>query len=122
MLGKQAGGSLGTFSKGIMATEFDDVVFSCALNTLQKPIQTAHGWHLIIAHNRSDVPEKGSNVLQCKLRVHFGMPEFADSIPNGILHSIACETHRQCSLSQNFAKKSTSKDFVITVIAPGGMW
>lgn len=44
--GKQ-GGSLGTFSKGEMVKEFDNVVFKCELGRIHGPIKTEFGFHLI---------------------------------------------------------------------------
>lgn len=44
--GKQ-GGDLGTFKRGQMVKPFDDVVFSAPLNTVQGPVQTQFGYHLI---------------------------------------------------------------------------
>jgi len=44
--GKQ-GGSLGQFRQGQMVKEFDQVVFSAALNTVHGPVKTQFGYHLI---------------------------------------------------------------------------
>ena len=41
------GGSLGTFEKGNMVKEFDNVVFSQDLNKIHGPIKTQFGFHLI---------------------------------------------------------------------------
>jgi len=43
----QRGGDLGTFKRGQMVKPFDDVVFSAPLNTVQGPVQTQFGYHLI---------------------------------------------------------------------------
>jgi len=48
------GGDLGEFGQGQMVKEFDDVVFSADLNTVQGPVQTQFGYHLIEITNRSD--------------------------------------------------------------------
>jgi len=48
------GGDLGEFGQGQMVKEFDDVVFSAELNTVQGPVQTQFGYHLIEITNRSD--------------------------------------------------------------------
>lgn len=45
--GKQAGGSLGWFSRGMMVKEFDDVAFDLAVGGLSDIIETQFGFHLI---------------------------------------------------------------------------
>jgi len=41
------GGHLGTFSKGEMVKEFDNVVFKEDLNRVHGPVKTEFGFHLI---------------------------------------------------------------------------
>ena len=41
------GGHLGTFSKGEMVREFDNVVFKEDLNRVHGPVKTEFGFHLI---------------------------------------------------------------------------
>lgn len=41
------GGELGTFGRGQMVKEFDEVVFSAALNEVQGPVKTQFGYHLL---------------------------------------------------------------------------
>ncbi|WP_024850907.1 peptidylprolyl isomerase [Hydrogenovibrio kuenenii] len=41
------GGDLGIFGKGVMVSEFDEVVFSAPLNEAQGPVKTQFGYHLI---------------------------------------------------------------------------
>ena len=49
------GGDLGSFSPGMMVKEFDEVVFSEAdLNTVQGPVKTQFGYHLIEITSRED--------------------------------------------------------------------
>ncbi|HEB58620.1 MAG TPA: peptidylprolyl isomerase [Gammaproteobacteria bacterium] len=50
----ESGGDLGEFSQGMMVPEFDEVVFNAALNTVQGPVQTQFGFHLIEIISRSD--------------------------------------------------------------------
>ncbi len=50
--GKQ-GGDLGEFSPGQMVREFDEVVFSADVGTLQGPVKTQFGYHLIEVTKRS---------------------------------------------------------------------
>jgi peptidyl-prolyl cis-trans isomerase C len=48
------GGDLGEFGKGQMVKEFDDVVFTGALNTVHGPVKTQFGYHLLEITNRTD--------------------------------------------------------------------
>ena len=41
------GGALGTFSPGQMVREFDEVVFSADIGTVQGPVKTQFGYHLV---------------------------------------------------------------------------
>lgn len=51
--GKQ-GGDLGEFGPGMMVKEFDEVVFSAPINTVQGPVQTQFGYHLLEVTSRTD--------------------------------------------------------------------
>ncbi len=44
--GKQ-GGDLGEFSPGQMVREFDDVVFTADIGSVQGPVKTQFGYHLL---------------------------------------------------------------------------
>jgi len=48
------GGDLGEFGPGMMVPEFDKVVFSAAVNTVQGPVKTQFGYHLLEVTNRED--------------------------------------------------------------------
>lgn len=48
------GGELGTFGRGQMVKEFEDVVFSADVGVVQGPVQTQFGYHLIEVTERSD--------------------------------------------------------------------
>ncbi|MEI6895328.1 MAG: peptidylprolyl isomerase, partial [Colwellia sp.] len=47
------GGDLGSFGPGQMVPEFDEVVFSAPLNTVQGPVKTQFGYHLLEVTERS---------------------------------------------------------------------
>ena len=49
---KAQGGDLGQFGPGMMVKEFDDIAFSSDLNTLQGPVKTQFGYHLIEVTSR----------------------------------------------------------------------
>lgn len=44
---KAQGGDLGSFGRGQMVPEFDEVVFSAELNKVQGPVKTQFGYHLL---------------------------------------------------------------------------
>ena len=48
------GGDLGEFSPGMMVREFDKVVFSAEINTVQGPVKTEFGYHLLEVTSRRD--------------------------------------------------------------------
>ncbi|MFW5426838.1 MAG: peptidylprolyl isomerase [Methylophagaceae bacterium] len=49
-----SGGDLGEFGPGMMVPEFDAVVFSAPVNTVQGPVQTQFGYHLLEVTSRTD--------------------------------------------------------------------
>ncbi len=50
----QQGGDLGEFGPGMMVKEFDDVVFTADLNSVEGPVQTQFGYHLLEVTSRTD--------------------------------------------------------------------
>ena len=50
----QKGGDLGEFAPGMMVPEFDQVVFSADINTVQGPVKTQFGYHLLEVTSRTD--------------------------------------------------------------------
>jgi peptidyl-prolyl cis-trans isomerase C len=50
---KAQGGALGSFGKGQMVKEFEDVVFSADLNIVQGPVKTQFGYHLLEVTTRT---------------------------------------------------------------------
>ncbi len=51
---RMQGGALGTFGPGQMVKEFDEVVFSAELNTVQGPVKTQFGYHLVEVTARTE--------------------------------------------------------------------
>jgi len=48
------GGDLGTFPKGMMVPEFDEVVFNDEIGVIHGPIKTQFGYHLLEITSRED--------------------------------------------------------------------
>ncbi len=49
----QRGGELGTFGRGQMVPEFDQVVFNGDLNVVHGPVKTQFGYHLLEVTSRT---------------------------------------------------------------------
>ncbi|MCH8137003.1 MAG: peptidylprolyl isomerase [Proteobacteria bacterium] len=49
---KAQGGDLGQFGPSMMVKEFDAVVFSADINTVQGPVKTQFGYHLLEVTSR----------------------------------------------------------------------
>lgn len=47
------GGDLGEFGPGMMVREFDEVVFSAEVGTVQGPVKTQFGYHLLEVTSRT---------------------------------------------------------------------
>ena len=47
------GGDLGSFGPGQMVREFDEVVFSADVGTIQGPVKTQFGYHLLEVTSRA---------------------------------------------------------------------
>jgi peptidyl-prolyl cis-trans isomerase C len=50
----RSGGELGTFGRGQMVKEFEDVVFTADIGVVQGPVRTQFGYHLIEVTERSE--------------------------------------------------------------------
>ena len=50
----KSGGELGEFGPGMMVKEFDEVVFSAEVGTVQGPVKTQFGYHLLEVTSRTD--------------------------------------------------------------------
>jgi peptidyl-prolyl cis-trans isomerase C len=50
---RSQGGDLGRFGPGQMVKEFDQVVFSAEPNTVQGPVKTQFGYHLLEVTSRT---------------------------------------------------------------------
>ncbi len=62
----QGGGSLGTFGKGQMIPEFENVAFTQAIGQVSDPVKTAFGYHLILVENRKSktLPEVKDEITE----------------------------------------------------------
>ena len=55
--GKGKGGELGSFGKGRMVPEFEQVAFSQKPGTISAPVKTAYGYHLILVEKKTEAVE-----------------------------------------------------------------
>lgn len=51
---KEAGGSLGSFSKGKMVPEFEEAAFNLEIGQLSEPVKTQFGYHLIMVDSKTE--------------------------------------------------------------------
>lgn len=51
---KEAGGDLGSFGRGMMVPEFENVAFDIDLDLVSAPVQTQFGYHLIKVYDRKN--------------------------------------------------------------------
>jgi len=51
---KEAGGDLGSFGRGMMVPEFENVAFDIDLDLVSEPVQTQFGYHLIKVYDRKN--------------------------------------------------------------------
>ncbi|NLL31228.1 MAG: peptidylprolyl isomerase [Clostridiales bacterium] len=54
---KEQGGNLGSFGKGMMVKEFEDVAFNSDLNVVSEPVKTQFGYHLIKVEEKNEAQE-----------------------------------------------------------------
>lgn len=66
--GKQNGGSLGWFSRGMMVPEFDEAVFSMSVGDLSDVIETQFGFHLIYKTGEDEGGEASFEESESKIR------------------------------------------------------
>ncbi len=50
----KSGGDLGQFGPGMMVPEFDKVVFSAEIGSVEGPVKTQFGYHLLEVTSRTD--------------------------------------------------------------------
>lgn len=62
------GGDLGTFRRGVMVPEFDQVAFSLKEGEVGDPIRTKFGWHVIKVEERKAVGVKSFDEMKDELR------------------------------------------------------
>jgi parvulin-like peptidyl-prolyl isomerase len=66
--GKQAGGNLGWFGRGMMVPEFDSAVFSMAVGELSDIIETQFGYHIIYKTGADEGGEASYTEAEPKIR------------------------------------------------------
>jgi parvulin-like peptidyl-prolyl isomerase len=66
--GKNAGGSLGWFSPGMMVPEFDEAVFSMEVGELSAVIETSFGCHIVSKTGQEDGQESSFDEVRDQVR------------------------------------------------------
>ncbi len=65
--GKGKGGDLGTFGRGRMVPEFEEVAFTQKPGTVSAPVKTAYGYHLILVESKTAAQVANLNDYKEKL-------------------------------------------------------
>ena len=66
----QRGGDLGEFGPGMMVPEFDKVVFSADVGTVQGPVKTQFGYHLLeVTARQEDLKKRTSTRIDAMLEL-----------------------------------------------------
>ena len=55
---KEQGGNLGSFAKGMMVPEFEDVAFELDINVVSEPVKTQFGYHLVKVEGKNKGHER----------------------------------------------------------------
>lgn len=55
---KEQGGNLGSFGKGMMVPEFEEVAFKLDINVVSEPVKTQFGYHLIKVEGKEEGHER----------------------------------------------------------------
>lgn len=66
--GKQAGGSLGWFSRGMMVKEFDDAAFALPVGGMSDIIETQFGYHLVLKNDMEAAASPELSEVEDKVR------------------------------------------------------
>ena len=61
---KEKGGDLDWFSRGVMASEFEQAAFQLEPGTISEPVKTQFGWHIIKVLEKSEARPVVPNVLE----------------------------------------------------------
>ena len=65
---KAEGGSLGSFSKGQMVPEFEEVAFNLELGVVSEPVKTQFGFHLIKVEDKEESNSKSFDEVKERIR------------------------------------------------------
>ncbi len=78
--GKQNGGDLGFFSKGMMVPEFETVAFALEPGKISDPVQSQFGWHIIKVEEKRQSAPPPIEQLQQQLGQQVMFKAFDDSV------------------------------------------
>lgn len=121
---KNKGGDLGTFAKGIMVKEFEDIVFSMQPNAISDIVKTQFGYHIIKLEKilpavTQPVEEVRASIV-AKLQTEQAKPA-TFQLANTAYEEIIAAGSLQAYANKHSEKAITSTDFFSRTSLPAGL-